>query len=48
MQLYLLQAEVCKPTKTATQKTGAQLNAEPEAKGEVKAYDPKAILMRTQ
>lgn len=42
MTIYYRQ-KFAKPTKTATQKTGAQLNAELEAKGEVGAYDPKAI-----
>ena len=32
-----------KPTKTATQKTGAQLNDELKAQGLVGSYDPKAI-----
>ena len=42
MTIYYRQ-KFAKPTKTAIQKTGAQLNAELEAEGEVGAYDPKAI-----
>ena len=42
MTIYYRQ-KFAKPTKTATQKTGAQLNALLEAEGEVGTYDPKAI-----